>query len=104
MYTDIIRPSGDEQHFFDMAKKLGYSKLILFYPQKLAEKIAPSFSDLSTKASSYNLSITLGTTQNSKIFSANGISPVIIAEPKENSRAVFEQRSTDYVYGLELTG
>ena len=35
MFTDIVIPKGNEKELVDMAKKLGYAKLIFVYPFKL---------------------------------------------------------------------
>ena len=104
MITDIVQPEGDEQHFFKIAKKLGYDNLTLLYPLKKAEKIAPSFSSLCDQARQQDISLALATTQNSKVFALHGISPLIIVAAHEDARSHIQKRATHIVYDLELTG
>jgi RNase P/RNase MRP subunit p30 len=93
---DIVFPEKNEQEFFEMAKKLGYTGLVLVYPSLAAAKNAPKApAGLSVR--------TAVLAEPAKAFQLRSQGILTFVRCSEQDRAVLERGSADALFGAEST-
>jgi ribonuclease P/MRP protein subunit RPP1 len=93
---DIVFPEKNEQEFFEMAKKLGYSGLVLVYPSVAAAKSAP-------KAPAGLQVKTAVLAEPKKAFDLRSKGILTFVQCSEMDRQVLERGSADVLFNAEST-
>lgn len=93
---DIVFPDRNESEFFDIARRLGITKLIFVYPSKEAASRAPKAPDgLSVRTA------VLAEPRKARLLREQGI--LTFVPCSEQDRNVLEQGSADVLFGAEST-
>ncbi len=93
---DIVFPEKNEQEFFDIARKLGYSGLVLVYPSLVAAKNAP-------KAPA-GLKVRVAVlAEPKKAFDLRSRGVLAFVRCSDQDRAVLERGSADVLFSAEGT-
>ncbi len=93
---DIVFPEKNEQEFFGMAQKLGYSELVLVYPSIEAAKKAPNApAGLEVKAA------VIAEPKKAYQLRSNGF--MVFVKCSEQDRIVLERGSADVLFSAEST-
>lgn len=90
MIADIVLPSGNEDEFIQMAKRLGYKSLCFAYSKLPDKKPKPAGLQI------YNCA--LATIENAK---KPGKSDLVIVESSEKDRRAVEKERPDLIFGFE---
>jgi RNase P/RNase MRP subunit p30 len=93
---DIVFPEKNEQEFFEMAKKLGYTGLVLVYNSPAAAKSAPK-----APAGLHVKSAVLSDAR--KAYQLRSQGTLTFVQCSDQDRAVLERGSADVLFGAEGT-
>jgi RNase P/RNase MRP subunit p30 len=93
---DIVFPEKNEQEFFEMAKKLGYSGLVLVYTSPAAAKSAPK------APAGFNVR-TAVLAEPKKAFQLRSQGILTFVQCSDQDRAILERGSADVLFGAEST-
>ncbi len=92
---DIVFPGKNEQEFFDMAKKLSYTGLVLVYPSVAEAKNCPKTPGLQIK--------TAVLAEPKKSFDLRSKGILTFVKSSDQDRPVLERGSADVLFGAEGT-